>query len=290
MDRLRLSPVVTTPVKWAQSFFAQAPAVLASAVAFNLFFALVPTLIALLSTASLLGRSQETIEQAASSVEEVFPRSVVDFVLGDEGLLPEVSAYLDTSTFWVVAFTLLIALWSGARGSLTLVTALVQIEDVEESRPWWRVRLVGMGLTGGFALTLLVGSIVLVAGGSIADAYGDALPWLDVAAAIGIPASGLLVFGFLVVLYRFGPPIPLPGSSLAAIIATGGILITSLVMRWVFGILPRPASLALLGGVAILLLWLYLVSWVMLVAASVAASIARNRNGSSIQGLPGTCR
>ncbi|UCG41458.1 MAG: hypothetical protein JSV07_04175, partial [Acidimicrobiia bacterium] len=84
-------------------------------------------------------------------------------------------------------------------------------------------------------------------------------------------------FGFLEVLYRLGPPIPLPGSGLAAVLATLGILTTSLAMRWVFGVLPRPASLALLGGVAILLLWLYLVSWVMLVSASVGASVARRR-------------
>jgi membrane protein len=278
MDRLRVAQLA--PVLWAREFFSQAPAVLASAVAFNLFFALVPTLVALLSTASLVGRSEETIEQAAESFSDVLPRSVVDFILGDEGLLPEVAAYLDTSTWWVVTLTLLVALFSGARGSLTLVSALVQIEGVEESRPWWHVRLMGMGLTMGFAVTLLVGSIVLVAGGSIVEAFADGIPWLDAAALIGIPAAGLLVFGFLEVLYRLGPPIPLPGSGMAAVLATLGILITSLAMRWVFGVLPRPASLALLGGVAILLLWLYLVSWVMLVAASVGASVAR-RNGSS---------
>ncbi|NND85322.1 MAG: YihY/virulence factor BrkB family protein [Acidimicrobiia bacterium] len=278
MDRLRVESMA--PVRWARAFFSQAPAVLASAVAFNLFFALVPTLVALLSTASLIGRSENTIEQAASSFEDVLPRSVVDFILGDEGLLPEVAGYLDTSTWWVVALTLLIALFSGARGSLTVVQALVQIEEGEESRPWWRVRLVGMGLTLGFAVTLLVGSIVLVAGGSIVEALAEGVPWLDAAALIGIPAAGLLVFGFLEVLYRFGPPIPLPGSGLAAVLATLGILATSLAMRWVFGVLPRPASLALLGGVAILLLWLYLVSWVMLVSASVAASVARRRTDS----------
>ena len=151
MDRLRVEQLA--PVRWARGFLSQAPAVLASAVAFNLFFALVPTLVALLSTASLVGRSEATIEQAAQSFQDVLPRSVVQFILGDEGLLPEVAGYLDTSTWWVVTLTLLIALFSGARGSLTIVSALIQIEGVEESRPWWHVRLMGMGLTLGFAIT-----------------------------------------------------------------------------------------------------------------------------------------
>lgn len=278
MDRVQVEGLA--PVRWARSFFSQGPAVLASAVAFNLFFALVPTLVALLSMASLLGRSEETIEQAAATFEGVLPGSVVDFILGDEGLLPEVAAYLDTSTWWVVAATLLVAVFSGARGSLTVVRALVQIEEVEESRPWWKVRLVGMALTMGFAVMILVGSIVLVAGGSIVEALDADLPWLDAAALIGIPVAGLMVLGFLEVLYRMGPPIPLPGSGLAAVLATVGILATSMAMRWGFGVLPQPASLALLGGVAILLLWLYLVSWVMLVSASVGASVAR-RNATT---------
>jgi uncharacterized BrkB/YihY/UPF0761 family membrane protein len=252
--------------------------VLASAIAFNLFFALVPTLFAVLSGMSLLGRSDETINRAADSIAGLVPRSVATFLTDpDTGLLVEVSNYLQGATGWVIFFTLVIAIWSGSRGSLTLIAALARVENEEETRPWWRLRLTGMALTGAFALTLLVGSVALVAGARIDEWLGEHLTWIEPVSIIAIPGAGAVVFLFLAAFYRWGPPRPLPGAPRAAAMATFGILVVSLLMRWILGLLPRPASLAVLGGVAILLLWLNLVAWVMLVAASSAAAVSRGK-------------
>lgn len=263
---------------WARQFLDTRPSVLASAVAFNLFFALVPTLFAVLSGMSLLGRSDETVSRAADVLTDLVPRSVATFIADpDTGLLVEVSNYLQGATGWVIVLTLLIAIWSGSRGSLTLIAALTRVENATETRPWWRLRLTGMALTGAFALTLLVGSLALVAGSSIDAWLGQHLSWIGPVSLIAIPGAGAIVLLFLVAFYRWGPPQPLPGATRAATTATFGILALSLVMRWILGLLPRPASLAVLGGVAILLLWLNLVAWVMLVSASSAAAVARGR-------------
>ncbi len=264
--------------RWARRFFDSRPSVLASAIAFNLFFALVPTLFAVLSGMSLLGRSEETVSRAADAIKDLVPRSVATFLTDpDTGLLVEVSNYLQGATGWVIILTLVIAIWSGSRGSLTLISALTRLEDEVETRSWWRLRLTGMALTGAFALTLLIGSIALVAGARIDEWLGEHVPWVGPVSIIAIPGAGAIVLLFLVAFYRWGPPRPLPGATRAATMATLGILAVSLLMRWGLGLLPRPASLAVLGGVAILLLWLNIVAWVMLVAASSAAAVTRGR-------------
>jgi membrane protein len=228
---------------------------------------------------SLLGRSDETVSRAADAIADLVPRSVATFLTDpDTGLLVEVSDYLRGSTGWVIVLTLIIAIWSGSRGSLTLIAALTRVENETETRPWWRLRLTGMALTGAFALTLLVGSLALVAGARIDDWLGSHISWIGPVSIIAIPGAGAVVLLFLIAFYRWGPPSPLPGATRAATSATVGILAVSLLMRWVLGLLPRPASLAVLGGVAILLLWLNLVAWVMLVAASSAAAMSRGRS------------
>lgn len=271
-------------VSWARHFLDSSPSVLASAVAFNLFFALVPTLFAVLASLSLLGRSTETINRAADAITGLVPRSVASFLTDpDSGLLVEVSSYLQGSTGWVIFLTLVVAVWSGSRGSLTLMSALARLEGEAETRPWWKLKLTGMALTGGFALTLLVASITLLAGARIDQWLGEHLSWIGPVSIIAIPGSAALILLFLVAFYRWGPPRPLPGAWQAATWATVGILGVSLAMRWGLGWLPRPASLALLGGVAILLVWLNVVSWVILVAASSASTLSRGSGKSLIQ-------
>lgn len=268
-------------VSWARQFLDSSPSVLASAVAFNLFFALVPTLFAVLASLSLLGRSEETVSGAAEAIADLVPRSVATFLTDpDSGLLVEVSTYLQGSTGWVIVLTLVIALWSGSRGSLTLVSALTRLEGATETRPWWKLKLTGMALTGAFALTLLVGSVTLVAGARIDQWLGSHLSWIGPVSIIAIPGSAAMILLFLVGFYRWGPPQPLPGAWRAATWATVGILVVSLLMRWGLGWLPQPASLAVLGGVAILLAWLNVVSWVILVAASSASTVARGGTDS----------
>lgn len=269
-------------VSWARGFFDSGLSMLAAAVAFNLFFALVPTLFAVLAGLSVLGRSDETVSGAADAITDLVPHSVATFLTDpDSGLLVEVARYLQGSTAWVIVLTLVIALWSGSRGSLTLVSALTRLEGATETRPWWKLKLTGMALTGVFALTLLVGSVTLVAGARIDQWLGERLSWIGPVSIIAIPGSAMIILLFLVGLYRWGPPRPLPGAWPAATWATVGILGVSLAMRWGLGWLPQPASLAVLGGVAILLAWLNVVSWVILVAASSAATVSRGGAGSS---------
>ena len=53
------------------------------------------------------------------------------------------------------------ALWSSSAAIVSIVGALNRAYDIEEGRPWWKVRLIAIGLTLGVAAIVLV---ALVAG------------------------------------------------------------------------------------------------------------------------------
>lgn len=95
--------------------------------------------------------------------------------------------------------------------------------------------------------------------------------------ALAMPLGSVGLLLFLVTLYRFGPPRRLPGMWLAAFLATVGAVGASLGFRFYLGQAGAVGSstLAVFTGVGVLLLWLYLIAWVIMIAAAVGASVAR---------------
>ena len=81
---------------------------------------------------------------------------------------------------------------------------------------------------------------------------------------------------FLVALYRFGPPAPLPGRWLAALLASVGIVGASLGFRlYLERVGAAGGTLAVFGAIAVLLLWLHVIAYVIIVAAAFSAATFR---------------
>ena len=109
----------------------------------------------------------------------------------------------------LLTFGVLGALWSSSAALVSIVGALNRAYDIEESRPWWKVRLLAMGLTIGLAVFILAALTLVLAGPSIATyldehlGMGSALKWtwliLQWPVALGLVALGLGL------LFYFGP-------------------------------------------------------------------------------------
>lgn len=145
----------------------------ASHAGFFIVLALFPTLVLLMS---LLRYTGLEIRNFTELVEGVIP----------EALLPAAKRLI-TSTYQstsgaVVSVSLLTALWSASRGIQGLHTGLNSIYDVEESRGYFRTRLMSMVYTVLFLLVLLMTLVLNVFGNSI-------LQWL--------PTGQGPMFGFL---------------------------------------------------------------------------------------------
>lgn len=274
VDRIGEMPVV----KFWVRFSAAGPAVLAGAIAYNIIFALVPGAVVLLTGASFFGKTAEAQAETVRVISLIAPVEVAEFIgraLGDT------SRIVDDREGVVIVLGAVLALWFGTRGVLTIMRVLTRVEGIEEDRPWWETRLIATGLTIAVGLALALASILIVAGRAIRDWLSEItqLAWpVDLWAALRIPVASLSVLGFFWLLYRFAPPRRLPGTWLAASMATVGMVGFSLgLQHYLNSAGGLGATYATFGAVALLLLWLYVVSYLIIVAGSVAAATARRR-------------
>ncbi len=235
---------------------------MAGAVAYNAFFALVPAGFALMAAASFIGLSDAALDRTTETLERYAPQEVTSFIVD---LLEDTGELASGSQGWIIAVGLLVALWSGSRGVVALQKALARIENMDEDRTVLERRLVGIGLTVGSGLVLAVVSASLVAGRrvvAIATEFTGFSVLDNLWALLRFPLGAGGLFLFLLAVYRWGPPRPLPGSWLAAIVASVGTL---------------GATFGILGTVAFILLWLYIGAYVILLGAGTVAHFFRSR-------------
>ncbi len=268
----------SVPIRFWRRFTAAGPTTLAAAVAYNLFFALVPATAALLAAASFFGRSDEAIRETRQVLDLVAPRQTAEFI--SERLLPDVEQSVrDAKGLFIVA-TALIALWLASRGVITMQRVLARIEGMEEDRPWWKVRLVALLLTAGVGVALTLSTVLVVAGDAVAGWIADLTDatWVASAwSALAIPVGSVGFLLYIVALYRFGPPRRLPGLWVASLLAGVGVVGASLGFRYYLELIGSRAAttFAVFGAIAVLLLWLYLIAYVIIIAAAVGASLSR---------------
>jgi membrane protein len=99
----------------------------------------------------------------------VMPYSAVTLVYAT---IEEVTAKRGGGTLW---FSLLAALWVASSGMGAISDTLNVAYNVRETRPWWKVRLISVGLTAGLAVLILVALAIVLYGGKIGDAVADSV-------------------------------------------------------------------------------------------------------------------
>jgi membrane protein len=177
---------------------------------------------------------------------------------------------------------LLLALWSASRGMSGMITAINIAYEEKERRGFFKLNLMAIGLTLG----LLAGGIVAISLVAILPAavqllaVGAATKWLLL--LVQWPLLIVLVMLGLAVLYRFGPSRDKPqwrwvspgagAATLLWIVASVGFTV------YVANFNSYDKTYGSLGGVIILLTWLYLSALTVLLGAAINAQ-AENRPG-----------
>lgn len=260
----------------SKRFIRARPSTLAAAVAYNMFFALVPVLVATLAGASLIGASGSQIDDVRKVLTRYVPGSVAGFL---SELLQEVGGQIEGARGPVIVTSVLVALWSGARAFRVLNEALSNITGVQDQRHWFHRRLLSSGFTAGFALTLVASSLLLVAGDPIGAWLTSHVSW-GLAGSLwkilSLPLGASILVVFLWSFFRWGVAQRLKRAWSAALLGALGIFLVSLGLRFLLPFISGRGSLALLGSVAALLLWMHAIAWVMLAAAAFMAEHERN--------------
>lgn len=163
---------------------------------------------------------------------------------------------------------------------VAVISAMNRAYDIEESRPWWRVRLTAILLTVALSLFVIVAFALIVAGPQLADFAGKHLGlgrvWVGTWKIVQWPLALALVAVGIGLIYYFAPDaeqvwVWITPGSLAAICLW---LLGSLGFRFYaanFG--HYEAIYGALGGIIVLLLWFYMSGLCIVLGAEMNAEI-----------------
>lgn len=246
----------------------------AAAVAYNAFLGLVPLTLALIGMAAVVGRDAAAVARVERALQPIAPDAVTEFITE---LMVDAGARVGGSSLWLIVVSALVTLFLGSRAVVTLQRTLATVEQRVEARPPLQLRLVGIALTVAGGISLMLASSLLVAGRHLfqflagltgVEGLIDLWRWLRV------PVAAVGLYLFLLAFYRWGPPRPLPKAWLAALVATGGVILGSLGFGLYLSLAPEMgATFGALGAVAVALVWLYVGAMAILVGGVVVAHL-----------------
>jgi membrane protein len=178
----------------------------------------------------------------------------------------------------LVSIGALLALWAATTGTMTVIKAMNRAYGVRETRSLARRYGLGLALTIGGSIAILVAFVTIVGGAFLTEravaglGLGDAA-WSTVS-ILRWPVVGGLLVGAATVVYRFGPnlqPSWRTATTGAVVFAVGWLMATFLFAQYVTRIADYGATYGALGGIIVLMIWLYLTGLVLLVGAEIVA-------------------
>jgi membrane protein len=258
----------------------------AGGVTYAILLALFPGLAALVSIYGLL-MDPSQIEKQVASLTGILPEQA------QQMLSEELHTLIMSSTGALglsAALALLLALWSASRGMSGLITALNIAYEEPEKRGFFKLNLVAIGLTIG----LTIAGIVVVALVAVLPAAVQFLPLGESSKWLLLILEWPLLIGFvtvgLAVMYRYAPSRDepqwkwvSPGAGAAVtlwIAASIGFTV------YVSHFNSYSKTYGSLGGVIILLTWLYISSFVILLGAAINAQAEKQTRKDSTVGRP----
>ncbi len=242
---------------------------LASEMAYNAMLSLFPAILAVLTAIGLFRPLNTTFEALTSQLSEVTPTDALWLI---QGFAAAVGGTRDRGLF---SISFILALWTASGALAAAMAALDQIHCIPRNqvRPFWRARVLSVGLTLGTILLLLLALSLMFIGDIAVRELAERSGFLQLELLrfwrlLTLPLVLLIMsvtFGFI---YRYGPshwnpgqPI-MPGALIAAVLWA---LISSLFRLYVRHFGNYNQVYGTVGAVIVLMLWLYLSSLVLLI-------------------------
>jgi len=166
------------------------------------------------------------------------------------------------------------AIWSASGGVSSLMESLNGIYAVKEGRPFWKVRLLAIAATLGAGLAILVAVLAGVVAGPVADHLPA--PFSTAVTLLRLPIAGLIMMLVWASLYYFLPDVEqkfkwiTPGSVMGVLIWVAASWAFSLYVSH-FGSYNK--TYGAIGGVVVLLMWMWISTIVLLLGAEMNAII-----------------
>ncbi len=256
--------------------------IVAGGVAFYVFVALVPTLIAVISLYGLVANPVD-VERQLGPFLAALPREAADLVRVQ---VETITSQEESSLGFGLVVGVVVALIGASKGMLALVTAINIAYDEQETRKFLRLRGLALLLTIALALAAVagVGGMVVVRNlasnlGSFGEAAVGVLRW---------PVLAVLVVLVLAALYRYAPDRDAPrwrwvtpGALAATVLWLVGSIAFSV---YVSNFGTYNETYGTLGAAVVLLLWLLLSAYAIVLGAELDAEMERQTVRDSTRG------
>lgn len=236
--------------------------------AYYFLLALFPLLLFLTSVIGLMIGSGTGLRQTLFNyLSKVLPGSAFALV---DATMTEIST---ASSGGKVLIGLLAALWAASNGMGAITNSLNIAYDVKESRPWWKQRLVAIGLTIALSILIITALVLVLYGGNLAHYLTKVFALGGLFLQVWKLAQWPIAFAFMLLafalIYYIAPDVRdqkwtwiTPGS----VIGVAIWLLVSLGFRaYLHFFNSYSKTYGSLGAVIILMLWLYLTGTAILI-------------------------
>jgi len=251
----------------------------AAALTYYAILSLFPGLLVLVSILGLLGSS--AIQPLIDNLGSVAPGPAKEIVTGVLTGLQESSG---TSGLLAIV-GVLVALWSASNYVGAFIRASNAIYEVEEGRPFWKVRPLQLGVTLVMTLLLAACALAVVITGPLAQKAGDLIGVGSTAVTVWNiakwPVIALIFMLMLALLYFAAPNVKhprfrwiSPGAITAVIV---WVLASGAFAFYVANFGSYNKTYGTLGGVIIFLTWLWISNIAVLFGAELNAETERGR-------------
>jgi membrane protein len=253
---------------------------LAAALTYYAVLSLFPALLALVSLVGIFGDAEKTTAALLEIVRGIAPASTVDTISG-----PVRELAGSPAAGFALVIGLATAIWSASGYVGAFGRAMNRVYEVDEGRTFVRLRgtMLAVTLLAVVIVALLAGMLVL--SGPVSEAVGGAIGLsgtiLTVWNIAKWPVMVVLVVAIIAVLYYATPNVKQPKfrwMSIGSFIALMVFLLASLGFAfYVANFSNYNKTYGALGGVIVMLLWLWILNMSLLFGAEFDAEMERGR-------------
>jgi len=248
---------------------------LASQLAYYFILAIFPFLIFLINIVSL---TPIVNEQALYDLAKLIPNAAFDIL---KDVIDQVS---QTNRQTFLSFSMIATLWAASNGMNAMIKGLNKAYDRPETRSFLKVRGLSIIATIAFAFTIIFSFTLLilgeVIGRKISEFLGFPHSFKTVWSYIRFVSPVAIMFIVFTLLYQYIPNRRMKYKEVVvgSIFSSVGWLITSVLFSvYVNNFSHYSNTYGSIGGIILLIIWLYWISIIILLGGELNASLAYNR-------------
>jgi membrane protein len=256
---------------------------LSAQTAYYFFFSLFPLLLFVAPVLSLVGNKQDTFGLLASQLQQVVPSEGWPLI---GGVIRDV-VYAQNAP-GLMSVGALLAVWAGSNVFSALIDALNSAYDVVDTRPWWRKKLIAVASVLVIGLVILSSTVLILGGDRLTGWMADSLNLPGaLRTALGyiqIPVGFALLVTIASLSYYFLPNLRQSKRQVlvGAVFATLAWTAVTLGFRlYVSNFADYNATYGAIGGVIVLLTWMYFSMLVFLIGGEINSELHRGTGAVS---------